>query len=154
MSYEKLYVEIFLVIVLLILLNRNISLLTNLSRDTSGKMILVLLISFLSLRYGTTCGVLAAFVYLLLNNKYKEGMSAQEKQANKQRKPTKCTNDRDCGACQYKCSNGDCKPEKIDGSEYIKESFVGSRTSGFDRESAEDKIHKKPILNKMAASCP
>ena len=155
MSYEKLYVEIFLVILLLILLNSNIPLLTNLSSDTSGKIILVLLISFLSLRYGTTCGLLGTFIYLLLNNKYKEGMSPQEKQAKqKRKKPTKCSKDRDCGACQYKCDEGQCKAEILDGSRYIKESFVGSRTSGFDRETAEDKIHKKPILNTISASCP
>lgn len=156
MTYEKLYVEIFLVILLLILLNRNIPLLTNLSNDTSGKIILIIMISFISLRYGTTSGLLAAFVYLLVTNKYKEGLIAgadQEAQANKKVK-TKCKDDRDCGACQYKCTAAGCQANTMEGSEYIKESFIGSRSSGFDRESVENKINKKSILNKMSSSHP
>jgi len=150
MNYEKLYVEIFLVILLLVLLNRDIPILSNISNEIFGKLLLIFMVWVLSFRYGTTCGVLGAFVYLLLNNKYREGFNPQEVQ--KVKKPTKCTNDRDCGACKYTCSSGGCKSSKIDGSEYIKESFIGN--SGFDREKKENEINKNPILNTLSASCP
>jgi len=152
MSYEKLYVEIFLVILLLVLLNSNIPILSNISNDISGKILLIFMVCVLSFRYGTTSGVLGAFVYLLLNNKYREGLNPQE--VKEVKKPTKCTNDRDCGACKYTCSGGGCKASTLDGSKYIKESFTGSRSSGFDREKNENEINKNPILNTLSASCP
>ena len=134
MSYEKLYVEIFLVILLLVLLNRNIPILSDISNNISGKILIIFMVCLLSFRYGTTCGVLGAFVYLLVNNKYREGASPSIK-----KKPTKCKNDRDCGACQYTCNSGEC---------------IGSRSSGFDREKSENEINKNPILNTLSASCP
>ena len=149
MNYEKFYVEIFLVILLLVLLNGRIQILSNLCSDISGKIIFVLLISFLSLRYGTTCGLLGAFVYLLLNNKYKEAMSPPKVPP----KPKGCKKDRDCGACQYKCNAGNCEAKKLDGSEYIRENFIGSRSSHYDRESVEDKINKQPHLKTISAQC-
>jgi len=149
MSYEKLYVEIFLVILLLVLLNRHIPILSDMSNNISGKILIIFMVCLLSFRYGTTCGVLGAFVYLLLNNKYREGASPSIK-----KKPTKCKNDRDCGACQYTCNSGECKASKLDGSKYIKESFIGSVSSGFDREKSENEINKNPILNTLSASCP
>ena len=151
MNYEKFYVEIFLVILLLILLNSRIEILANLSSDTSGKIILILLIVFLSLRYGTTCGLLGAFVYLLLNNNYKEALTAQKPAA---KKPKGCSKDRDCGACQYKCNAGNCEAKKLEGSEYIKESFIGSRSSRYDRESVENKLNKQPHLKTISATHP
>jgi hypothetical protein len=149
MNYEKFYVEIFLVILLLILLNGRIEMLANLSNDISGKIILVCLIVFLSLRYGTTCGLLGAFVYLLLNNKYKEALSSSKVPP----KPKGCSKDRDCGACQYKCNSGNCEAKKLEGSEFIRESFVGSRSSQYDRESVEDKLNKQPNLKTISAQC-
>ena len=149
MSYEKLYVEIFLVILLLVLLNRHIPILSDISNNISGKILIIFMVCLLSFRYGTTCGVLGAFVYLLVNNKYRECATPL-----KRRKPTKCTNDRDCGACKYTCSAGECKASILDGSKYIKESFIGSRSSGFDREKRENEINKNPILNTLSASCP
>jgi len=149
MNYEKLYVEIFLVILLLVLLNRNIPILSNISNEIFGKILLIFIVGVLSFRYGTTSGVLGAFVYLLLNNKYREGLNPQEIVV--ENKTSKCNNDRDCGACQYKCTSGECKASSLDGSKYIKEPFISS--SG-DREKRENEIHKDPILNKISASCP
>ena len=103
-----------------------------------------------SFRYGTTSGVLGAFVYLLLNNKYREGLNPQ--QVIKVKDTNKCSNDRDCGACQYKCTSGECKASALDGSKYIKETFIG--TSSSDREKKENEINKDPILNTLSASCP
>jgi len=152
MSYEKLYVEIFLVILLLVLLNRHIPILSDMSNNISGKILIIFMVCLLSFKYGTTCGVLGAFVYLLLNNKYKEGLNPQE--IKEVKKPTKCKNDRDCGACQYTCNSGECNASKLDGSKYIKESFIGSVSSGFDREKKENEINKNPLLNTLSASCP
>ena len=150
MSYEKLYVEIFLVILLLVLLIRDIPILSNISNEIFGKILLIFMICVLSFRYGTTSGVLGAFVYLLLNNKYREGLNPQ--QVKEVKKSNKCGNDRDCGACQYKCTSGECKASSLDGSKYIKEYFIGRSSS--DREKRENEIHKDPILNKISASCP
>ena len=47
MSYEKFYVEVTLVILLLVLLNGNLTLLQNLSSDIYGKIILIIAISSL-----------------------------------------------------------------------------------------------------------
>ena len=152
MSYEKLYVEIFLVILLLVLLNRNIPILSNISNGISGKLLIIFMICVLSFRYGTTSGVLGAFVYLLLNNKYREGLNPQHVKA--VNLTTKCSNDRDCGACKYTCTNGGCKASTLNGSKYIKEPFIGSRSSGFDREKSENEINKNSILNTLSASCP
>ena len=150
MSYEKLYVEIFLVILLLVLLNRDIPILSNISNEIFGKILLIFMVCVFSFRYGTTSGVLGAFVYLLLNNKYREGLNPQ--QVIKVKDTNKCSNDRDCGACQYKCTSGECKASALDGSKYIKEAFIG--TSSSDREKKENEINKDPILNTLSASCP
>ena len=152
MGYEKLYVEIFLVILLLVLLNRNIPILSNISNGIFGKILFIFMVCVLSFRYGTTSGLLGAFVYLLLNNNYKEGLNPQ--QVTEVKKSNKCSNDRDCGACQYKCTSGECKANTLDGSKYIKESFIGTNISGFDREKRENEINKDPILNTISASHP
>ena len=149
MSYEKFYVEVTLVILLLVLLNGNLTLLQNLSSDIYGKIILIIAICFLAIRYGTTCALLGAFIYLLVNNNYKEGMNP--KQSDDNNKPKACSKDRDCGACSYKCSEGTCKAEKIPNSGYIREGFVASTN---DREHIENDLQKSPNLNTMSASCP
>ena len=152
MSYEKFYVEVTLVILLLVLLNGNLTLLQNLSSDIYGKIILIIAICFLAIRYGTTCALLGAFIYLLVNNNYKEGMIP--KQSGDNNKPKACSKDRDCGACKYKCNSGTCEASKIDGSEYVKEPFIGSNSTGYDRETLENNINKNPELKKISASCP
>jgi len=143
MYIEKLYVEIFLVILLLVLLNGNIPILSDLSNQIYGKILLIFLIYVISLRYGTTCGVLGALVYLLLNNKYKEGMAIGSVK--------KCKTNRDCGACKSTCVAGQCNLESIKGSEY-KESFIGYVSS--DREKKENDLNKNSQLNTLSASHP
>lgn len=152
MSYEKFYAEITLVILLLVLLNGNLTLLQNLSSDIYGKIVLIIAICFLAVRYGTTCALLGAFIYLLSNNTYKEGMNPNN--SDDDTKPKACSKDRDCGACQYKCNDGTCQANKIEGSAYVKEPFIGSYSTGYDRETLENNIIKNPELKKLSASCP
>tara|TARA_B100001057_G_scaffold500111_1_gene613588 strand:- start:2227 stop:2667 length:441 start_codon:yes stop_codon:yes gene_type:complete len=145
----KFSLEIILVIILLVLLQNKPSFLLELYSTLLGKVLAVGLVAFISHKKGANAGLLSALVLLILAGSSKEGFSAiREGMVNE---PQKCQNARDCGACHYKCAEGECKADKIPNSGYIREGFIASTN---DREHIENEIQKNPNLNTMSASCP
>ena len=145
----KFSVEIILVVILLVLLQNKPSFLLELYSTLLGKVLGVGLVAFISHKKGANAGLLSALILLLLAGGSKEGFSPVREGLID--KAQKCANDRDCGACSYKCSEGTCKAEKIPNSGYIREGFVASTN---DREHIENDLQKSPNLNTMSASCP
>ena len=125
----KLYVELFLVAVLLVLMYERPEPLVKFSNSTLGKIILVLAVLGIAHSCGMTAGVLSAFIVIVLKRTWREGLEnsgkkASPKTASKKKKPTKegisessttqtgqtnkqCSTNLDCSSVQ-KCKNGVC----------------------------------------------
>ena len=123
----KLYVELFLVAVLLVLMYERPEPLVKFSNSTLGKIILVLAVLGIAHSCGMTAGVLSAFIVIVLKHTWREGLENSGKKASpktpsKKKKPTKegisessttqtgqtnkqCSTNLDCSSVQ-KCKNG------------------------------------------------
>ena len=145
----KFSVEIILVVILLILLQTKSTLLTELYSTLLGRILGVAFVAFISHKKGANAGLLSALILLLLAGASKEGFTPRREGMTDIAQ--QCTNDRDCGACSYKCNEGQCKAEKLPNSSFIREGFVASTN---DREHIENDLQKSPNLNTMSASCP
>ena len=129
----KLYVELFLVAVLLVLMYERPAPLVRFSNSTLGKIILVLAVLGIAHSCGMTAGVLAAFIVIVLKHTWREGLEnnipkttskTDKKSSTKKRKKTKegvansstsqtgqsnkqCSSNLDCSSVQ-KCQGGVC----------------------------------------------
>jgi uncharacterized membrane protein YhiD involved in acid resistance len=125
----KLYVELFLVAVLLVLMYERPEPLVKFSNSTLGKIILVLAVLGIAHSCGMTAGVLSAFIVIVLKHTWREGLENSVKKTSpktpsKKNKPTKegvskssttqtgqtnkqCSSNLDCSSVQ-KCKNGVC----------------------------------------------
>ena len=125
----KLYVELFLVAVLLVLMYERPEPLVKFSNSTLGKIILVLAVLGIAHSCGMTAGVLSAFIVIVLKHTWREGLensvkAGTPKTSSKKKKTTKegvaksstthtgqtnkqCSSNLDCSSVQ-KCKNGVC----------------------------------------------
>ena len=124
----KLYVELFLVAVLLVLMYDRPEPLVKFSNSTLGKIMLVLAVLSIAHSCGMTAGVLSAFIVIVLKHTWREGLENSKKSLpsppSKKKKTVKegvanssttqmgqtnkqCSTNLDCSSVQ-KCKNGVC----------------------------------------------
>ena len=125
----KLYVELFLVAVLLVLMYEKPEPLVKFSNSTLGKIISVLAVLGIAHSCGMTAGVLSAFIVIVLKHTWREGLEnsvkkPSSKKPSKKKKATmegvakssttqtgqtnkQCSTNLDCSSVQ-KCKNGIC----------------------------------------------
>jgi hypothetical protein len=128
----KLYVELFLVAILLVLMYEKPEPLVRFANCTLGKIILVLAVLSIAHSCGMTAGVLSAFIVIVLRHTWREGLENKTSKSGKA-KPSKngkkkaakkegianastsqtgqtnkqCSSNLDCSSVQ-KCQNGVC----------------------------------------------
>ena len=154
-------VELILVAILLLFMYEKPRFLVDFANSTLGKVIMVIIVVMVAKTKGLVGGLLAALILVILLHSYKEGLvsTPDDKKTSQVKKggivarkkksgdALKCTNDKDCGACQCrsKCNTTGNTPVCM--MEYVESPYRRSSTNRVDQENTINRNAEEATLS-------